>query len=147
MNYPLLQKAAFSFPIIDNHAHNILRETQSSTIALDGLTSEASGDALQDATKSVAAFRAINQLAQLYNCEPTLEAVKKARSALPYEELCQKNMKPTGIAMLLLDDGMDKIEELCHDYKWHDRLTKTPTKRIVRIETLATVSCTVYSRA
>ncbi|GJJ09846.1 hypothetical protein Clacol_004070 [Clathrus columnatus] len=136
-NYPLLRKTAFSYPIIDNHAHNLLRDTHRSTVALDGLTSEASNGALQDAKNSVAAFRAFNQLAQLYQCEPTLEAIKKARDAFPYEELCKTNMKPTGISMLLLDDGMDKIEELCHDYKWHDRLTSAPTKRIVRVETVA----------
>ena len=56
-----------------------------------------------------------------------------------YEELCQRNMKPAGIVSLLLDDGMDKIEELCYGYKWHDRFVATPSKRIVRVETLAQV--------
>lgn len=139
-SYSSLKNAAFAYPIVDNHAHNLLRDTHRSVIPLDGLTSEAAGDALKDATKSVASFRAISQLARLYGCDPTLEAIKKARDALSYEDMCQKNMKPTGIAMLLLDDGMDKIEELCFDYRWHDRLATIPTKRIVRIETVAQVS-------
>ncbi|KAF8464811.1 amidohydrolase-domain-containing protein [Gautieria morchelliformis] len=133
----LLEEAAFCFPIIDNHTHNLLKEENRSAFAFEGLTSEASGEALKDATSSIAFYRAIGQLAQLYGCEPTLEAVKKARDAMDYERLCQTCMSPTGIVSLLLDDGMDRLEELCYDYKWHDRFASTPSKRIVRVETVA----------
>jgi len=135
----LLEKAAFSYPIIDNHTHNLLKAENRSAVAFEGLTSEASGEALVDATSSVAFYRAIIQLARLYECDPTLEAVKTARDAMSYEELCEKCMRPTGIVSLLLDDGMDKLEELCYEYKWHDRFADTPSKRIVRVETLAQV--------
>lgn len=135
----LLAKAAFCYPIIDNHTHNLLKEENRSAFAFEGLTSEASGEALIDATSSIAFYRAIIQLSQLYGCDPTLDAVKQARDAMSYEELCETNMKPTGIVSLLLDDGMEKIEELCYVYKWHDRFAATPSKRIVRVETLAQV--------
>jgi hypothetical protein len=137
--FALLEKAAFCFPIIDNHTHNLLKAENRSSFPFEGLTSEASGEALKDATSSVAFYRAIIQLAQLYACEPTLDAVKKARDGMDYEELCQICMKPTGIVSLLLDDGMDRLEELCYGYKWHDRFATTPSKRIVRVETVAQV--------
>lgn len=135
----LLAKAAFCYPIIDNHTHNLLTEENRSFFAFEGLTSEATGDAQLDATSSLAHYRATIQLAQLYGCDPTFEAVKKARDALSYQDLCDLCMKPTGIVSLLLDDRMDSIRELCYDYKWHDRFTATPSKRIVRVEVLAQV--------
>ncbi|KAF8525584.1 hypothetical protein BU17DRAFT_83867 [Hysterangium stoloniferum] len=134
---PLLKHAAFYFPIIDNHTHNLLKAEHRSDFPFEGLTSEANGEALIDATNTIALYRATIQLAKLYGCEPTFDAVKKARDSLSYEELCQKCMKPTGIASLLLDDGIDAIQNLCYDYRWHDRFTSTPSKRIVRVETLA----------
>jgi hypothetical protein len=135
----LLAKAAFCYPIIDNHTHNLLKEENRSVFAFEGLTSEATGDAQLDTTTSIAHYRATIQLAQLYGCDPTFEAVKRARDAMGYQELCDLCMKATGILSLLLDDGIDRLEELCYDYKWHDRFAATPSKRIVRVEVLAQV--------
>jgi hypothetical protein len=134
-----LEEAAFCYPIIDHHTHNLLKAERRSDFPFEGLTTEAGGEALVDATDSIAFYRATAQLAKLYGCEPTWDAVKKARDSLSYEELCEKCMKPTGIASLLLDDGLDGIQDLCYDYKWHDRFTSTPSKRIVRVEIVAQV--------
>ena len=135
----LLEKAAFCYPIIDNHTHNLLKEENRREFPFEGLTSEATGEAQKHAVSAVAHYRATIQLAQLYGCDPTFESVKKARDAMSYQELCDKCMKPTGIVSLLLDDGIDRVEELCYDYKWHDRFAATPSKRIVRVEVLAQV--------
>ena len=74
----LLEKTAFCYFIIDNHTHNLLKEENRTLVAFEGVTSEASEKALDDATSSVAFYRAIIQLSQLYGCDSTLEAVKKA---------------------------------------------------------------------
>jgi len=136
----LLEAATFRYPIIDNHCHNLLNASQKDSYQLHGITTEAQGDALGDSPMAIASYRAVLQLAKLFRCEPTMEAVRAARNALPYEELCRICFEPTGIASLLLDDLMDNIPDLCYDYKWHDRLTSSPTKRIIRVEVLAQVS-------
>ncbi|KAG6325707.1 hypothetical protein ID866_13382 [Astraeus odoratus] len=46
-------------------------------------------------------------------------------------------MKPSGIQCVLLDDGLSGVADLAEGYKWHDQLTVSPTKRIVRIEFVA----------
>ena len=135
----LLEQAAFCHPIIDDHAHNLLKEEHRAALPFEGLASEASGAALADAPHSLASYRAIAQLARLLRCAPTLEAVKSARHAMRYDDLCATCLAPTGIQSLLLDDGLDRLDELCHGYKWHDRLAPAPSKRIVRIEALAQV--------
>ncbi len=123
--YPALSAEVGACPIIDNHAHNILREARKSDFPLEQLTTEASGDALGDGLYSIPHMRAVRQLAHFYECEPVWEAVKKARTERPYEELCRVSFERAGIHSLLLDDGLGRIDELCEDIAWHDRLTPT----------------------
>ncbi|KAF8585597.1 amidohydrolase 2 [Ramaria rubella] len=134
----LLKKTTAYYPIIDNHTHNLLKAEARNAFPFEALTSEASGEAVVDATESMALYRAVIQLAQLFGCEPSFDAVKKARDALNYDELCDKCLKPTGIVAFLLDDMIvDSSEGLCYDYKWHDRFATSPSKRIVRVESVA----------
>lgn len=139
---PELTRVAFTYPAIDNHAHPFLKAQYRDHFDFEGLISEAAGGALtEDAITTLACFRATLQLSKLYKLpgEPTWEAVKQFRRAMDYDQLCGICMAPTKIQCILIDDGLGGVSQFAEDYKWHDRLTGSPTKRIVRVETLAEV--------
>jgi hypothetical protein len=70
------------------------------------------------------------------DCDPTWEAVKcrveeeRNRKGDDWARRCF-----SGIESVLIDDGLD--EDTVHPYNWHDRLTNSKCKRIVRIEKVA----------
>lgn len=123
-------------PIIDNHAHNILLPEHMQSKQFLQITTEAHGKALEFTKSSLSHLRAVKQLSELYGCVklPWDELIEIRR-----EKLQKKPKEPMsrcfeGIHQILMDDGLDSNE--VHRYDWHDQFTKTPTKRIVRIETL-----------
>ncbi|RMJ26905.1 Developmental protein fluG [Aspergillus sp. HF37] len=126
-------------PLIDNHAHNVLSSQHACNYAkypLESVTSEAQGPALQNAVHALPSLRAASQLADLYHCAPDWASIKAAREQWvhrDYEGLVRRCLE--GTHALLLDDLLtdDDIEP----FDWHDRFTVSETKRIVRIETLA----------
>src|SRR6266511_1264543 len=111
MEFPMLYKAAFTHPAIDNHAHPLLRAETRNELLFEGVTSEAKDEALlEDAPYTLACFRATKQLSQLYGLKEndvTWEAIKRYRDTLNYEELCTLCFKPSGISCILVDDGLD----------------------------------------
>lgn len=138
--YTDLAQAAFTYPAIDNHTHPLLTAKHKDDFPFEGLLSEATGDALtEDAIHTLACYRATNQLSKLLECSDEWEAVKKRRTEMDYDELCERCMKSTGIQCFLLDDGLDG-ESLTESISWHDRWSSSPSKRIVRVEILAQVS-------
>ncbi|KAG1744379.1 amidohydrolase 2 [Suillus lakei] len=135
--YRELAKAAFGYPIIDNHAHPFLKSKHRDAIRYEMVVSEAHGDALNDTSHTLACLRATAQLSQLFGLtgeDATWEGVKKKRLEFDYAELCKLCMEPTGIQSILFDDGVGGIE-LTEDLDWHDQYTGSPSKRIVRLET------------
>ncbi|CAK5267573.1 unnamed protein product [Mycena citricolor] len=58
---------------------------------------------------------------------------------MTYSDCCDMFMRAsiTGTQCLLLDDGLGGVEEYAEDFRWHDRYTTSPTKRIVRVEVVA----------
>ena len=72
-----------SYPLIDNHAHNLLREEEAHSnehYPFESITSEAQGHALQEHVQSTLAHvRGVRQLAELLSCPPSLQDVKAAR--------------------------------------------------------------------
>ncbi|KAF8130325.1 amidohydrolase 2 [Boletus edulis] len=138
MYYPELAHTAFVYPAIDNHAHPLLTDENRNTFPLEGITSEASGDALtSDSRYSLASYRATLQLSKLFglrNCEPTWNALRNRRDDTDYLDLCNMCFKPSGIQCILLDDGLGGVADLAESIKWHDQLTSSACKRIVRIE-------------
>lgn len=143
MYYRDLANTAFSYPAIDNHAHPFLAERHRDEFPLEGLNSEATGDALmEDSIHTLAFYRSTAQLIKLFRLkgdEATWDSVKRERNSLDYVKLCETCMKPSGIQCLLLDDGLACDVDLPAEYKWHDQFTVSPTKRIVRIEVEAQV--------
>lgn len=122
--------------VIDHHAHNILLPSEQETRPLLSITTEATGEALQHTPSTLAHMRAVQQLARILQCEPVWETVeinlqrKRALDDDSWAKLCFD-----GIETVLIDDGLDT--NTVHPYTWHDRLTSSPCKRIVRIEKIA----------
>ncbi len=135
ISHDTLLKIVNTFPLIDNHAHNLLNSSASLSCPLEVCFSEARGEALQNSIETSALKRGVKQLAKLYNCEATLEGVKSVTDTISYEELCGTCFKPTGIQCLLLDDGIDSLDGL-RDVESHVGLVEC-AKRIVRIERIA----------
>ncbi|KAL2256347.1 hypothetical protein VTK26DRAFT_1813 [Humicola hyalothermophila] len=130
-------RAIRSTPIIDNHAHPLLKYDAQSKRPLLAITTEASGDAIDSAITSLPHLRAVRQLASMLNCGLTWQAVvaaieeKRLESPDDWTAECL-----TGIETILIDDGLDD-EDDAHPYAWHDDYTRSRCKRIVRIEKAA----------
>ncbi|EJD06100.1 uncharacterized protein FOMMEDRAFT_78898 [Fomitiporia mediterranea MF3/22] len=135
--YKELAHAALSYPAIDNHCHPLLSEAYKDNFDFEGIISEARGTALtEDAVHTLVCYRATRQLAELLTCDRDWDAVKRRRDSMSYEELCKACLQSTGIQCFLLDDGLD-ANGTCERVDWHDQYSSSPSKRIVRVETLA----------
>lgn len=134
-----LRHVANNFPLIDNHAHNLILSKFADTIPFETISTEAQGRALRDTFKSLSHLRAAKQLRQLYECgedadwEDILEQRVEWLRTDP-ERLHQRCFE--GVHALLIDDGLAGADKV-HSYTYHDKFTKAPTKRIIRIETVA----------
>lgn len=128
-----------TFPLIDNHAHNLLREEEaygSTDYPFESITSEASGHALQEHVHSTLAhIRGIRQLSELLNCPSSLQDVKAARyewAIRDYDGFIRTCL--AGTHALLLDDGLP--QDSVYPVQWHERHAPT-VRRIARIEAVA----------
>lgn len=134
-----LKELIRTHPIIDNHAHNILRPHALRSADFRSITTEAAGSALHDTLTSLAHLRAVRQLRTLYDLPEAADwpAVLGKRTELlerDSEALTRKCF--SGTQTLLIDDGLDNGDNVEH-YIWHNSYTRSPCKRIVRIETVA----------
>ena len=136
-----LREVIRSCPGIDNHAHNLLlpAHQDDDEYSLLSATTEATGDALQDAPRSLAHLRMVRQLRELYGCDQAAtwdHLMRKRRDLLAADHdglLLHKCFE--GIHTILMDDGLD--DGTVHPYDWHDEYIPGKTFRIVRIETVA----------
>ncbi|KZO93281.1 glutamine synthetase/guanido kinase [Calocera viscosa TUFC12733] len=131
-----LAEACFAYPSIDNHTHNLLLPKTAMDPPLHIMTTEALGPPLDDVWWGMSHIRARNMLVELYGLPEgsSWEAMLEARQKMDYEEMCKLNFGKIGIQCLLLDDGLHNLAETCYPYNWHDRLTTSPSKRILRLE-------------
>lgn len=134
-----LQQIIQTFPVIDNHAHNMLTEENaygSAEYPFECMTSEAQGHALSDHVhSSLAHMRAVKQLSEFYQCPETLQDVKAARYEWvrrDYPGLIKRCFE--GTHAIMMDDGLSP--EIIHPFKWHRQFVPT-VSRIVRIEAVA----------
>jgi hypothetical protein len=136
-----LRYIVFNYPAIDNHAHPLLKEEYRQSLAFEGSISEARPDTIGEAVYSLPGYRATRQLAELYGLDPDVgwEEIKRYRDSLAYDQLCNMNMKRSGIQCLLLDDGLRGAQEMANDLSWHGRFTNNSVYRLVRIEAVAEV--------
>ena len=134
-----LRQLVRTCPLIDNHAHNLLRPHGLKTHDFLTITTEAHGDALEDTPTSLSHLRALRQLRELYELPNDADwaAIQGKRVELVERDadtLVKKCFH--GTQTILLDDGLDDEDSMEH-YSWHDKYTLSPCKRIVRIEQIA----------
>ncbi|KAK4150969.1 hypothetical protein C8A00DRAFT_17569 [Chaetomidium leptoderma] len=130
-------RAIRSTPIIDHHAHPILKPEALCQRPLLAIATEANGDAIHSATTSLPHLRAVRQLASVLGCGYTWESVVAAIEEKRLD--CPEDWTAdclSGIETILIDDGLDSENE-ANVYPWHDDYTRSKCKRIVRIETIA----------
>ncbi|KAI0404809.1 glutamine synthetase/guanido kinase [Xylaria palmicola] len=135
--HDLLNYVLDTLPVIDQHAHPLLRSEFMSGHPLLSIVSEASGEALEHAPSSLAQIRAVKQLAQVLGCEPTWDAVASGialKRTTSHEAWIRQCLD--GIETVLVDDGLGSPEQ-AEAYSWHDSFTNSKCKRIVRIESVA----------
>lgn len=140
----LLYSICHNYPAIDSHAHPLLRAARRNAAPFEGLISEAEEPALQDSIHTLVCFRATAYLSQLFGLkgpDAVWDQVKIAREQMSYENLCTLSFKSTKIQCILIDDGLELegSDKVAEGYKWHDKYTTSPTKRVLRIETAAEV--------
>ncbi|KZV89430.1 hypothetical protein EXIGLDRAFT_751177 [Exidia glandulosa HHB12029] len=146
--YAQLAHACMTYPIIDNHTHNLLKASQRSTFPFEGLTTEAAGPAQVDTVHTVAHMRASRQLARLYTCPSDWDSVKRARDAMDYDDLCRRCFDGMNIQALLLDEGLGGIDEYCERAPWHEKLTTGGVaKIIIRVEVVAQEILKIIAKA
>lgn len=132
-----VSRAIRKCPIIDGHAHPLLKPEALAKYPLLSITTEASEDAIHAAFTSLSHIRGVKQLAHVLECGQTWEAVVAAieqRRLEDYEDWISECLD--GVATILVDDGLDTPDD-AEDYAWHNSFTRSPCKRIVRIETVA----------
>lgn len=132
-----VKRAIRKCPIIDNHAHSLLKPEALTKYPLISITTEAAGDAIHATFTSLAHMRGVKQLAHVLDCGQTWEAVVAAieqRRIDDYEDWISECLD--GIETILVDDGLDALDDV-QDYAWHNSFTRSGCKRIVRIETVA----------
>ncbi|KAL2268769.1 hypothetical protein VTJ83DRAFT_3615 [Remersonia thermophila] len=130
-------RAIRNTPIIDHHAHPLLKLEALAKKPLLAITTEAAGDAMDSATSSLPHLRAVRQLAAALGCGYSWESVVVAIEERRLEGLEDWTAACLdGIETLLLDDGLDD-EDDANPLSWHDDYTRSRCKRIVRIEKVA----------
>ncbi|VUC20214.1 unnamed protein product, partial [Clonostachys rosea] len=128
-----LTRCVHETPIIDNHAHPLLKPSARAKHPLLAIATEASGDALESTFSSLAHVRAVNQLSRVLGCEPAWDAVRGAIAARWEGDMEGWTGRClAGIHTVLVDDGLDGDDALPYDY--FDGFTPGSSKRIVRIE-------------
>ncbi|HEX6384685.1 MAG TPA: amidohydrolase, partial [Anaerolineae bacterium] len=127
-----------SIPIIDHHAHPLLRPaaTQRPADFRQWFTESTDPEIHARHVPHSLFFRTgLRWLAELLDCEPTLEAVLAARTAQPYQTWVRQLFKDANIHMVLCDYGYQGETAYGHDEM--QALLPCPVRPILRLETLA----------
>jgi hypothetical protein len=121
-------------PLVDHHAHGILR-ARPSLDEFRGLFSE-SPDPRQwpHVATGLTYRRAIRELAGFLGCEPTEAAVYEHRLASDPDEYASRLLRATGTELLLVDDGFPPPGE---GVEWEElgELAGCRARPVLRIET------------
>jgi predicted TIM-barrel fold metal-dependent hydrolase len=98
--------------LVDHHAHGVLRQPPRSLDEFRGLFSE-SPDPRQwpHVATGVTYRRAIRELAEVFGCEPTEQAVYEHRLATDPAEYASQLLRATNSEWLLVDDGFPPPKE------------------------------------
>ena len=132
-----LREVLSAIPLVDHHAHGILRAPPATLDEFRGLFSE-SPDPRQwpHVATGVTYRRAIRVLAAHLGCEPTEEAVYARRLATDPAEYAASLLRATGTEVLLVDDGYPAAGR---GTSWHElgELAGCAARPVLRIERVA----------
>jgi hypothetical protein len=124
-----------AIPIVDQHAHNLLRPEHARTFAYPSAFTE--GYAAEVVTHHVRETiffrRSMREIAALLGCEPTLESILETRERLGFEEVARRCFAAAGFQAILLDDGF--MPDQVMPTAWHNRFA--PVYRLLRVEFVA----------
>ncbi|KAL4725235.1 hypothetical protein ACLX1H_007381 [Fusarium chlamydosporum] len=132
-----LRRVIHTTPIIDHHAHPLLKLSAIRKHPLLSIATEANGDAIEDSKTSLAHLRAVKLLANHLGTEPTwddVEAAIKRKQNGNYDEWIKTCL--SGIENILVDDLLGDPADV-EPYQTLDAYTRSPNKRILRIEEVA----------
>jgi len=127
-----------AIPIIDHHAHSLLKPEATQTPAgFRQWFTESTDPEIQAQHVAHSLFfrTGLRWLAELLGCEPSLEAVLAARSAQPYERWARRLFTEANITMLLCDYGYQGAAAYSHAEL--QALLPCQVEPILRLETLA----------
>jgi hypothetical protein len=124
-----------AIPVIDQHAHNLVRPELLTESAYLGSFTESYADAVvaEHVGETLFFRRSLREVAFFLGCAPELAAVLGARDRLGFEATAQRFFAATNVEALLLDDGF--LPDRILPVEWHARFA--PVHRILRVEFLA----------
>ena len=122
-------------PIYDHHAYSLYHGAQWYGVPLEEYFSLASDPEIQTRHTPHNLFfrRSIRDLAEFYDCEPTVEDVLEARTRIQYLDLCRWFFAEANLSHWLIDDGFSP-NNLWSVAECDEKLPPT-ARRIVRLET------------
>lgn len=122
-------------PLIDQHAHNILRPEVAALSPYSAAFTEAYDSEIVNyhALHTLFYKRSIRDIGALLNCEPQEEAILGRRDSLGIEQLTQLCFSAAHLEAIYLDDGFEPDSIL--PLSWHQKFVGV--KRILRLEVLA----------
>lgn len=125
-------------PIIDHHAHPLLKPEASGTVVKFQRWFSESIDPIihaQHVPQNLFFRTGLRWLAELLQCEPTIEAFLAARAQQDYTAWSQRLFKDANIATLILDYGYSAPEVYSHAE--HLQMLPCTVERMLRLEVLA----------
>lgn len=132
MEFEELREVVENIELVDGHAHNIV--SLDSSFPFIQSFSEATGPALSYAPYSLSFKRNLKNIAELYGCDSSLQAVEEYRRAAGLQSICSICFEAANISAVLIDDGL-KLDKK-HGLDWHKGFVPF-VGRILRIERLA----------
>ncbi|MDJ0534422.1 MAG: amidohydrolase family protein [Xenococcaceae cyanobacterium MO_207.B15] len=122
-------------PLIDHHAHNILKAGVADTISFAAaFTLADNSEIIENHSRNTLFYRrSLRDISKLLKCQPTEESIIQCRQKLELESLIKKCFKSANIEAIYLDDGFLPDEVI--PYKWYEEFVIV--KHILRLEYLA----------
>jgi glutamine synthetase len=132
-----LRRVIRTTPIIDHHAHPLLKLSAIRKHPLLSIATEANGNAIEDSKTSLAHLRTVKILSGHLGTEPTWDAVEAAvarKQKGNYDEWIRACL--SGIENILVDDLLGDPADV-EPYHTLNAYTRSPNKRILRMEEVA----------
>lgn len=124
-----------SIPVIDQHTAPILNEETVQSIPLAAaLTHRSATDSLSPHAQQTLSYRrSLRDIATLFHCDATEEAIQHHRSSVGLDQITQTCFDAAHLNAIFLDDG--PWPQATQSLEWHQQ--KVQSYRLIRLEYLA----------